>query len=602
MSFLKRLLRLLQPYKAQVILTVLVLCAFTAVDMAFPAIIRQVIDQGLAGGKAQTVVLYAGLVAALGLLKAVLAFANRYQAEKISHSVAYDLRNRLYDHIQHLSFSFHDRSQSGQLISRCIEDVRSLRDFSGHGIIELSRAVLLLVGIIAILFSTNPRLAVITLLPIIPLTIMTSRFGTRLNALFLKVDNTLGDLSTRLQENVIGVQVVRAFTRERYEEERFDATNRQLFGQQITVLKEWSKIMPSTTFLITLGTILILWVGGQMVLAGQLTVGELVEFNGYMLLLAMPAQQLSWLVNSASEASAGLQRVYDILDLVPEIKSPPGAVSLATMQGAVYFDRVSFAYHGEKGEALHDVHLEVAPNQIVALIGPTGSGKTTLVNLIPRFYDVTKGSLRIDGVDIRQMDLRSLRNQIGIVLQSSLLFSATVRENLAFGRPDADEADIIAAARAAQAHDFILELPHGYDTEIGERGVTLSGGQRQRIAIGRAILMNPRILLLDDSTSSVDTQTEHLIQNALANLMQGRTTFIIAQRLSTVKRADLILVMDNGRIVERGTHSELLKKRGLYHQIYQLQLQDQEQFREDMELLCETKTEPAGDNRLMDIE
>jgi ATP-binding cassette subfamily B protein len=395
----------------------------------------------------------------------------------------------------------------------------------------------------------------------------------------------LGELSARLQENITGVQVVRAFAREKYEIQRFDAANRELYKNQVRVVQEMARVMPTSNLLIGLSTLLILWFGGNMVLNGQLTLGELVAFNSYVLMLAGPAQQISWLVNSAGETSAGLQRTFEVLDMRPEIRSRPDAILLPPLRGEVSFEDVSFRYQGEKAPALHDINLSVQPNQIIALVGLTGSGKTSLINLIPRFYDVTKGCVLVDGQDVRAVNLKSLRDQIGIVLQTSLLFSATIRENIAYGRPEATLEQVIAAAKAAQAHDFILEMSDGYETKVGERGVTLSGGQRQRVAIARALLMDPRILIMDDSTSSVDTQTEHLIQDALARLMHGRTTFVIAQRLSTIRQADLILVMDRGRVVQRGTHSELLGQEGLYRQIYDLQLRDQERFQAEMEQL-----------------
>jgi ATP-binding cassette subfamily B protein len=344
------------------------------------------------------------------------------------------------------------------------------------------------------------------------------------------------------------------------------------------VVSIFAWVMPTTHFLVASGTILILWFGGNMVLRGEMTVGEMVAFNSYLLLLAAPAQQLTWLVNAAGEAVAGLRRSYEILDLAPEIQTPADAVVLPTLQGRVEFERVSLHYPSQAIPALEDIHLCVQPNQLVALIGPTGSGKTSLVNLIPRFYDPSQGAVCVDGVDVRRADLDSLRRQIGIVLQSSLLFSTSVAENIAYGRPEASQEEIEAAARAAQAHEFIVQLPDGYQTVVGERGITLSGGQRQRVAIARALLMDPRILILDDSTSSVDTETERLIQQALDRLMEGRTTFVIAQRLSTVRRADLILVMQDGRILERGTHLELLERGGLYRQIYEIQLRQQERL------------------------
>lgn len=320
-----------------------------------------------------------------------------------------------------------------------------------------------------------------------------------------------------------------------------------------------------------------------MVMRGEMTIGEIAAFNSYLLLMAEPARQLVWLVNTAGEASAGIKRIFEVLDEEPQIQSPPDAVVVSKLSGAVEFRNVCFRYPRGKTAALKDINLRVEPNQIVALIGPTGSGKTSLVNLIPRFYDVTEGAVLVDGVDVRHVDLVSLRRQIGIVLQTSLLFTDTIRANIAYGRPDAKLEEVIEAAKAAQAHDFIQAMPDGYDTVIGERGVTLSGGQRQRVAIARALLLDPRILILDDSTSSVDIQTERLIQKALDKLMEGRTTFIIAQRLSSVRRADLIVVLDGGRIVQRGTHRELLAQPGLYRQIYELQLRGQESadFSED---------------------
>jgi ATP-binding cassette subfamily B protein len=491
----------------------------------------------------------------------------------------------MYNHIQYLPFTFHDHSQAGQLISRCIEDVRAVERFTGSGVVELTRVGLLMVGVTVLLFTINARLAAIAVIPMLPLIWVTTHFGQRIGDFFLVVDNALGELSSRVQENVVGAQVVRAFAREPYEIKRFDKANRVLFKARILVIAEWSKVMPTSNLLVVLSTILILWFGGQQVLQGNMTIGEVVAFNSYLLLLANPAQQLTWLVNAAGEAVAGAKRNFEILDLVPDIRSPEGAYVLRELSGKVEFRDVTFRYGGESAHALHDIDLTVEPNQVVALIGPTGSGKTSLVNLVPRFYDVSEGAVLVDGYDLRQVDLDSLRRQIGIVLQTSLLFSSTIAENIAYGRPGASRDDIVAAAQAAAAHDFILEFPNGYETVVGERGVTLSGGQRQRVAIARALLMDPRILILDDSTSSVDTRTEQLIQQALERLMEGRTTFVIAHRLATVRRADLILVMEDGRIVERGTHSELVARRGLYREIYDLQLRDQEQFREELEAL-----------------
>jgi len=561
------------------------LLSITGLSLVVPRIIEAVIDDGLARGDTAYLFRSALLLLGLGLGSATLNLGNRYLSEWIAVRVGYDLRNRMYDHIQHLPFTYHDHAESGQLISRCIEDVRSIERFAGGAVTELVQFVILSVGVLWIMLADNPRLAIIALLPIVPLAFMTSSFGTKIGKLFFAVDQAIGDVSNRLQENVVGVQVVRAFAREKYEIDRFAEANKRVFTTWIHVIDEWSKIMPTTNWLIAISTILILWFGGQMVMDGTLTVGAIVAFNAYILMMAEPAQQLTGLVNAGGEAAAGAQRVFEVLDIHPEIHSPKDAVVFDTLRGEVEFRNVGLMYHNERTASLENIDVLVKPNQLIALIGPTGSGKTSFVNLIPRFYDVTDGEVCVDGHDVRNVELISLRRQIGIVLQTSLLFSDTIKANIAYGRPDASNDDIIAAAKAAQAHEFIEGFTKGYDTVVGERGVTLSGGQRQRVAIARALLMDPRILILDDSTSSVDTQTEKLIQAALDNLMEGRTTFVIAHRLSTVRRADMILVMDKGRIVERGTHDELLKVGGLYKEIHDLQLVDHAKFAEEMEEL-----------------
>ena len=565
----------IKPYLRHIAANFFALFAVTGLSLIVPRILQRVIDDGLLQGQVGYLARAALLLLGLGIAIALLNLAQRYLSEWTAAHIGYDLRNAMYDRIHYLPFTFHDHTQSGQLITRCIEDVRSVQDFFGSSIIEIVQLLFLAVGVIAMMVSIDAELAAIALLPFIPLAILTSLFGDRVTKLFYNVDLTLGDLSTRLQENVTGVQVVRAFAREEYEICRFDESNRKYFESRLKVIREWSKVMPTTTLLIAVGTILILFFGGQMVLKGQMTIGEIVAFNSYMLMFSAPIQELTWLVNGAGEAAAGAQRVLEILDHEPEIQSPADAdaVTLPTLSGRVEFRNVSLRYEGEESSALTGIDLRVEPNQVVALIGQTGSGKTSLINLIPRFYDVSEGAVLVDGVDVRSVDLVSFRRQIGIVLQTPLLFSDSIKANIAYGRPDAGDEEIIAAAKASQAHEFIIGLPNGYETVIGERGVTLSGGQRQRVAIARALLMDPRILILDDSTSSVDTQTERMIQEALENLMKGRTTFVIAHRLATVRRADLILVMENGRIVERGKHDELLAKGGLYKVIHDLQLQ-----------------------------
>ncbi|MBW8011593.1 MAG: ABC transporter ATP-binding protein [Chloroflexi bacterium] len=576
MKSLWELRRLVRPYKLQISIALITIFGVTAARLVVPSIIRQVIDVGLGEGESQFMLVAAFAILGIGVFQAVLGFTYRYSSEYVSMRVAYDLRNRLYDHIQHMSFSFHDHAQTGQLMSRCTEDVRSIQAFIGFGIVELIQIFFLMIGTISLMFVENTRLALIGLVPIIPLLLITSRFGARVSDLFYAVDKAKGDLSAQLQENISGVQVVRAFSREPYEINRFNHKNRILYDAWISIVSQWSRIMPTTIFLVSASTILVLWFGGQMVIDGEMTLGQIVAFNSYLLLLAMPSQQLTWFVNSAGEAAAGLQRVFEILDPQPSIQSPADAVEMPPITGQVEFKNVSFTYEDEKEAVLENINLKVPPNQVVALTGATGSGKTTLVNLIPRFYEATQGAVLIDGHDVRSLNLVLLRRQIGIVLQTSLLFSASIRENIAFGRPETSEAEILKAAKSAHAHEFITSFPEGYETVVGERGITLSGGQRQRVAIARALLINPRILILDDSTSSVDTETEHMIQKALDTLMEGRTTFVIAQRVSTVRKADLILVLDKGRIAESGSHKDLLAKDGLYREIYDLQLRQQD--------------------------
>src|SRR6266498_2606814 len=422
MKHLIRIRTFLKPYLWHIIATLLMLFVITGLNLIVPGIIRSVVDDGLARGQMAYLIRSALLLLGLGLISAVLNLGNRYLSEWIAAHVGYDLRNRMYNHIQYLPFTYHDHAQSGQLISRCIEDVRSIEQFAGGSVGDLVRFILLTVGILYVMLTANVRLAWIALLPMIPLTLMTSSFGTKIGKLFFAVDNAVGEVSNRLQENVVGVQVVRAFARESYETKRFDIANRKVFQTWVYVIDEWAKIMPTTNWLTTISIIVILWVGGQMVMDGTLTVGAIVAFNAYILMLAEPAQQLTGLVNAGGEAAAGAQRVFEVLDTKPAIQSPKDAVKLELLRGQVEFCNVGLKYQDERTASLSGINLQVEPNRIVALIGQTGSGKTSLVNLIPRFYDVTEGCVEVDGVDVRQIDLIALRKQIGIVLQTSLLF------------------------------------------------------------------------------------------------------------------------------------------------------------------------------------
>ncbi len=596
MKILFRVFTILNHYRWQLGALVISVLIVTATSLVTPSLIQFAIDDGLAKNDPRALLDVGLVIVGVGLVRSIFNFTKRYLSEWLTNRTGYDFRNALYDKIQRLSFAYHDSAQTGQLMSRCTEDVSSLTRFIGSGGVDLLNVGLLLIGIGFLLFSASPRLALIGFVPLAALAAVAYNLGRVQPPLWYRVDQSLGDVSATLQENLSGAQVVRAFAREEHEKKKFTARNRVLYDVSVRVVSNWGFYMPTMTILVMFSTALILWFGGKMVIDGALTLGELVAFNSYLLILADPVSALGFDLNSAGEASAGARRIFEILDLPEGITSPQNPAPLPPLTGRVVFDNVSFAYNNER-EALSDVSFEALPNQVIALIGPTGSGKTSLINLIPRFYDVTSGRVLVDGRDIKTVDLKQLRSQIGIVLQTSLLFSSSIRDNIAYGRLDATDDEVIAAAQAARAHEFILALPQGYETIVGERGVTLSGGQRQRVAIARALLMNPRILILDDSTSSVDTQTEYLIQQALAELMQGRTTFVIAQRLTTVKRADQIIVLDHGRIVQHGTHDELLGEGGLYKEIYDLQLRDQEQFRREMMFVEETEAAVLDNKR-----
>jgi ATP-binding cassette subfamily B protein len=428
------------------------------------------------------------------------------------------------------------------------------------------------------------RLALIALAPLPLLYILAIRFGRLARGRFHGIMEARGEMNSVLQENLLGVQVVKGFAREPHEIERFHEKSQEVYERRLNVTRIFSINFPAMSTIVFASTALILWFGGNKVLDGTMTIGMLVAFNGYVSMLGMPARRVGFFVDMLSEALASAERIFQLLDERIQIRTPPDAIVLGRLEGHVEFENVSFRYPNTDEYVLREIGFVAKPGQMIALLGKTGSGKTTVVNLIPRFYDVprNRGRVLVDGVDVKKVDLESLRSQIGIVLQDTLLFSATIRENIAYGRQDATEEEIVAVAKAARAHRFITEFAQGYDTRVGERGMTLSGGQRQRVAIARALLMDPRILILDDSTSSVDTETEYLIQQALQALMEGRTTFVIAQRLQTLIDADQILVLDGGQIVQRGTHEQLLAVGGLYKEIYDLQLRDQERVRREL--------------------
>ena len=579
----RRLLAYLRPYTRQVSIAYISMIFASLINLFVPQIIKNAIDNGLAAGKASTLWAAGGLILGIALVRGLAGFAQRFYGEWLSHRVAYDLRNDFYDSVQHLPFAFHDRSHTGDMMSRATSDIQEAQMFVGIGLMDLTAVTLLVLGVIIAMLLESVNLSLLALLPIPVLMFATIRFGATVRPMFKSIQEQMGTLSSVMQESMTGIRVVKAFAREPYELQKFDVENDEWFDRRFKLINVWANNWPFFTFLVAVSIFLLLMFGGPLALNGRITVGSLFALISYVLMLSGPVQRLGFLVNLAATASASAGRVFEIIDTPNEIEANSGSITLENPRGEVVFEDVAFAYR-EDQPILHDISFYAEPGQRVALIGPTGSGKSTVTNLIPRFYDATHGRILIDGVDTRDLNLHSLRRYIGIVLQDPFLFSQSVAENIAYGRPDASMDEIIAAATAARAHDFISGFPDGYDTRVGERGVTLSGGQKQRVAIARALLTNPRILILDDSTSSVDTETEYLIQQALDVLMEGRTTFIIAQRLLTLKNADYILVLDHGRIVERGKHDTLLANDGLYKEIYDLQLKDQEEFVETVNI------------------
>ena len=573
----RRLLGYLRPYKRYVIVAYVTMLVGTGLNLILPQIIAWAIDYGLSEGRAITLLMAGGIILLIALVRGGLGFYQRYYGEWLTHRVAYDLRNDFYNAVQYQPFAFHDQSHTGDLMSRATSDIGESERYVGIGLMDLLSTLLLMIGVIIAMMLVSVPLTLLALIPFPLLVYITLRFGLTIQPMFKLIQEQMGVLSTVMQESLTGIRVVKAFAREPHELDKFDRENNEWFDRREGVIKKWANNWPFMTFLVMMSIFFLLWFAGPPALRGEITVGDLFALISYVLMLNAPVQRLGNLVNLAATAGASAGRVFEIIDLPGEVVDRPDALDLQSIAGDVKFEHVSFAYQ-DGLSVLADVDFHVRPGERIALIGPTGSGKSTITNLIPRFYDCTSGRILVDGHDVRDVKLRSLRSHIGIVLQEPFLFTQTVAGNIAYGRAEASMEEIIAAAEVARAHDFIQELHDGYDTRVGERGVTLSGGQKQRIAIARALLADPRILILDDSTSSVDTETEHLIQEALSELMKGRTTFIIAQRLLTLKHADCILVIQDGCIVERGTHEELLDAEGLYRQIYDLQLKDQEEF------------------------
>lgn len=580
----RRMMSYLRPYRWWTVIAFLGIAGGAALAVFIPRELRYVVDIGIAQGDPSFMITAGLLVMGLGVLRGISGFFARYFGERLSHFVSYDIRNELYDHVQSLPFSFHDDAQTGTLVTIAIADVDEIQRYFAFGLIDGLNTLLLFASAVTMMAITSLPLTLVALVPLIPLAFMSVRFASMVDPGWRKVMERVQRLGNQLQETVIGAQVVRAFAREPYEIDKFTSENEVLFKEQLGLVRQWARFLPGSGFIVALCVASVLFFGGLMAQSGVggVTIGTVVAFNAYVALMGQPIRFVGFVIILTTQAIASSRRVWGVMDAKRTIESKPNAVSADHISGHVKFEDVRFRYEDAPTLALDGITLKAHPGEVIALLGQTGSGKSTVVNLISRFYDVSSGRVTIDEVDVRDYDLHSLRRQIGVVLQESLLFSATIHDNIAYGRPEASREDVIAAAIAANAHDFIMEFEYNYDTEIGERGVTLSGGQRQRLAIARALLINPRILILDDSTSSVDTQTEFLIQEALSRLMQGRTTFVIAQRLTTVQNATQILVLDRGSIAERGTHEELLRTGKLYGEIYRLQLQDQERLKHEL--------------------
>jgi ABC-type multidrug transport system fused ATPase/permease subunit len=563
-----RLLGFLRPYKLSLIVSIVLAVGSQVAQIALIWITKHVIDGALTPHDRRKLWLFVAAIVALGLARALLMAARRLISGRQALAVEMDMRQGLYSHLVRLSFGFYDRHQTGQLMSRATVDLQGVRFFLGYGLIFLFQNVLTVVSVTAVLLVFEWKLALIALAITPLLVVLAYRYSHIAHPTLREVQQKLADVATVAEENIVGVHVVKSFAQESQEQAKFQARSEDVFQQTLRANRQRAFYVPLISWVPLVAQAAVLLVGARMVTHGQLTVGGFVAFNLYLGMLVMPLRSLGMWIGQSQRATASGERIFQVMDEPEEIAERPGAVELPPGGGQIRFEDVVFEYL-EGRPVLDGVSLDVPAGRTIALIGQTGSGKTTLTSLVPRFYDVTSGRVTVDGTDVRDVTLTSLRRAIGVISQDPFLFSATVRENITFGAPDLDETEVERIARLAQAHEFVAELPDGYDTVIGERGITLSGGQRQRLAIARALAVDPRILILDDATASVDATTEARIRAGLREAMRNRTTLIIAHRLSTIALADEIVVLDHGRVAARGSHDELLETSEVYRDIYE---------------------------------
>ncbi len=569
----KRLLIFLKPYTKRLVISVICMAMSGLSNVVVPWLIKDVIDKVLANKDVYTLNLIVIGILILFVLRGIFFFGQTYLMSFVGQKIVIDIREKLYRHLQRLSLSYYDKHKTGVIMSNLTNDVSALQATIAGNLVSFVQEFVILVGSLCSMLYLNWKLTILTLV-IVPLVLVTIRFfGSRLRHAGHDVQGKIADITALLQETIMGIRIIRSFNRENYEIDRFMVQNDNNFQAIMKTTKLTSLLTPFIEFFAAVAVTAIIWYGGMSVIDGVMTAGALIAFLIYAINLANPVRRISQIYGDVQKSLAAADRVFETLDTEPDVMERPDAVVLPQVRGKIDFNHIAFSYDNEHA-ALTDFDLSIQPGQVVALVGPSGAGKSTVASLLPRFYDIQRGSITIDGVDIRDVTFASLRQQIGLVPQETMLFNASVKENILYGRLDATDEEVIAAAKAANAHEFIVDLPEGYDTLVGDRGNSLSGGQRQRIAIARAILKNPRILILDEATSALDTESEKIVQVALDRLMEGRTSVVIAHRLSTIFDADMIVVIDKGHIVEQGTHKELLTKNGLYAHLCAVQFND----------------------------